>query len=207
MRNSAETFVTFDLIRNIRIMKSIKEKTKESYDALKAEFGYKNPMQAPKILKVVVSAGVGSQKDKKKLDLIEDRLSKITGQKPARKGAKISISAFKVREGDTVGMQVTLRGQRMYDFLDRLVNIAIPRTKDFRGISEKGIDEMGNYTLGIRENTIFPESSDEDLRDVFGLAVTIVTNIRNKKETRDINLNFVVKKESKPKKKLSDKKA
>lgn len=177
-------------------MESIKQKTKKSYDALKTEFGYRNVMQGPKILKVAVSCGVGSLKDKKKIDLVEDRLSKITGQKPVRKGAKISIAAFKVREGDTVGMQVTLRGQRMYDFLDRLVNIALPRTKDFRGISLNGIDEMGNFSLGIRENTIFPESSDEDLKDVFGLAVTIVTNVREAKQTKAFltHLGFPFKK-------------
>ena len=165
-------------------MESIKQKTKKAFEAMKSDFHYKNIMQAPKIEKVVVSAGVGSLKDKKKIDLVEDRLSKITGQKPVRKGAKISIAAFKSRVGDIVGMQVTLRGARMYDFLDRLINIALPRTKDFRGISLSGIDEMGNYTLGIKENTIFPESSDEDLKDVFGLAVTIVTNIKNPKETK-----------------------
>ncbi|KKR46206.1 MAG: 50S ribosomal protein L5 [Candidatus Zambryskibacteria bacterium RIFCSPLOWO2_12_FULL_39_45] len=179
-------------------MESIKEKTKEAFDIMKSEFHYKNIMQAPKIEKVVISCGVGSQKDKKKLDLIEDRLLKITGQKPVRKGAKISIAAFKVREGDTVGMQITLRGQRMYDFLDRLVNIALPRTKDFRGISANAVDEMGNYTLGIKENTIFPESSDEDLKDVFGLAVTIVTNVKNKDETKAFltHLGFPFKKQS-----------
>ena len=184
-------------------MENIKNKTKKAYEALKSEFGYKNPMQSPKIEKVIISCGVGSQKDKKKLDLIEDRLSKITGQKPVRKGAKISIAAFKVREGDTVGMQVTLRGQRMSDFLDRLVNIALPRTKDFRGISSQGIDEMGNYTLGIKENTIFPESADEDLKDVFGLAVTLVTNVSDKKQTKAFlsHLGFPFKKvESKDKK-------
>ena len=177
-------------------MKTIKDKTKESYEALKAEFGYKNPMQAPRIEKVVISSGVGSIKDKKKVELVADRLSKITGQKPVLKGAKISIAAFKVREGDTVGMQVTLRGARMYDFLDRLVNIALPRTKDFRGISTTGIDGMGNYTLGIRENTIFPESSDEDLKDVFGLAVTVVTNVKGKAETKAFltHLGFPFKK-------------
>jgi large subunit ribosomal protein L5 len=164
-------------------MKTIKEKTKESFDALKSDFGYKNAMQAPKIQKVVISCGVGSMKDKKKVELVADRLSRITGQKPVRKGAKQSVAAFKVREGDTVGMQVTLRGERMYDFLDRLVNISLPRTKDFRGIPKSGIDEMGNYTLGIRENTIFPESGDEDLKDIFGLAVTVVTNVRDGKET------------------------
>ncbi len=165
-------------------METIKEKTAKAFDALKSEFGYKNPMQAPKIKKLVVASGVGGQKDKKKLELIADRLSKITGQKPARKGAKVSLAAFKVRQGDTVGMQITLRGQRMYDFLDRLVNIALPRTKDFRGISANGIDEMGNYTLGIKEHTIFPETGDEELKDVFGLAVTVVTNVKDKKETK-----------------------
>lgn len=177
-------------------MKTIKEKTKEAFQVLKTEFSYKNPMQAPKIEKVVISAGVGSMKDKKKIELVADRLSKITGQLPARKGAKQSVAAFKVREGDTVGMQVTLRGERMYDFLDRLVNIALPRTKDFRGIPNTGVDEMGNYTLGIRENTIFPESSDEDLKDVFGLAVTIVTNVHDAKQTRAFlaHLGFPFKK-------------
>ena len=177
-------------------METIKDKTKSAFDALKKDFGYKNPMQAPKIEKVIVNSGVGSMKDKKKLDVVEDRLMRITGQKPVRKGAKISIATFKVREGDIVGMQVTLRGQKMHDFLDRLINIALPRTKDFRGISGTGVDEMGNYTLGIRENTIFPESSDEDLKDVFGLAATIVTNVNNAKETKAFltHLGFPFKK-------------
>lgn len=177
-------------------METIKNKTAKAFEALKGEFGYKNAMQAPKIEKVVISCGIGGVKDKKKIELIADRLSKITGQKPVRKGAKISIAAFKVREGDPVGMQVTLRGARMYDFLDRLINIAIPRTKDFRGISSNGIDEMGNYTLGIKENTIFPESSDEDLKDVFGLAVTIVTNVNDKAQTKAflLHLGFPFKK-------------
>lgn len=177
-------------------METTKTKVSTAFEALKGEFGYKNAMQAPKIEKLVISCGVGSQKDKKKLDLIADRLSKITGQKPARKGAKISLAAFKVRQGDTVGMQITLRGQRMYDFIDRLVNISLPRTKDFRGISAKGIDEMGNYTLGIKEHTIFPETGDEELKDVFGLAVTVVTNVKNKAETKAFlaHLGFPFKK-------------
>jgi large subunit ribosomal protein L5 len=177
-------------------METIKQKTAKAFEALKGEFGYKNAMQAPKIMKVVISSGVGSQKDKKKIELIADRLSKITGQKPARKGAKQSVAAFKVREGDTVGMQITLRGARMYDFLDRLINIALPRTKDFRGISSNGIDEMGNYTLGIKESTIFPETGDEDLKDVFGLAVTVVTNVKDAKQTKAflLHLGFPFKK-------------
>lgn len=185
-------------------METIKHKTNKAFDALKSEWNYKNAMQAPKIEKVIISSGVGKVKDKKKLDLIEDRLMKITGQKPVRKGAKISIAAFKVREGDTVGMQVTLRGQKMYDFLDRLVNIALPRTKDFRGISSNGIDEMGNYSLGIKENTIFPESSDEDLKDVFGLSATIVTNVKDPAETKAFltHLGFPFKKVETPKAKV-----
>lgn len=176
-------------------MEQVKDKVNKSFEALKSEFGYKNAMQAPRIEKVVVSSGVGSAKDKKKIDLIQDRLAKITGQKPVRKGAKVSIASFKVRQGDTVGMQVTLRGSRMYDFLDRLINLALPRTKDFRGLSGK-IDEMGNYTLGIKENTIFPETSDEELKDVFGLAVTVVTNIKDGKETKAFltHLGFPFKK-------------
>jgi len=177
-------------------METTKQKTAKSFDALKADFKYKNAMQAPRIEKVVVSAGVGKIKDKKKLDLVEDRLTRITGQKPVRKGAKISIAAFKVREGDTVGMQVTLRGRRMYDFLDRLIHIALPRTKDFRGISPSGVDGMGNYTLGIREHTIFPETGDEELKDVFGLSVTVVTNVSLPQEAKAflIHLGFPFKK-------------
>lgn len=180
-------------------MEYIKDKIKNSFTQLKGEFGYKTLMQAPKIEKVVISSGVGSFKDKKKIDLVYDRLARITGQRPVKKGAKQSIAAFKVREGDTVGMQVTLRGSRMNDFLDRLINIDLPRTKDFRGISSKGIDEMGNYTLGIKENTIFPETSDEELKDVFGLSVTVVTNIKNQKETKAFlsYLGFPFKKEDK----------
>ncbi len=177
-------------------MKTTKEKVKESFNALKADFGYKNAMQAPRIQKVVVSSGVGSMKDKKKIDLVENRLTRITGQKPSRKGAKISIASFKVRQGDTVGMQVTLRGARMYDFLDRLINLALPRTKDFRGISTNGIDEMGNFSFGIKENTIFPETGDEELKDVFGMAVTVVTNVKNPNETKSFltHLGFPLKK-------------
>lgn len=178
-------------------MEHIKDKVEKGFDALKGEFGYKNAMQAPKILKVVISSGVGSFKDKKKVELAYSRLADITGQKPVKKGAKQSVAAFKVREGDTVGIQITLRGKRMYDFLERLVNIALPRTKDFRGISAKGIDEMGNYTLGIKENTIFPESADEELKDVFGLAVTVCTNISNPFETKAFltHLGFPFKKD------------
>ena len=156
-------------------MQSIKEHQK------KLE-GYKNPMQRPQVKKVVISVGVGSFKDKNKFKVVEDRLAKITGQKAAPRGAKISIATFKSRQGDVVGYQVTLRGQRMHDFLEKLVHIALPRTKDFRGINQSGADEMGNYTLGIKEHTIFPETSDEELKDVFGMAVTIVTTAKSREE-------------------------
>jgi large subunit ribosomal protein L5 len=154
-------------------------------------------MQSPRLLKVVVSAGIGSIKDKKKIELVADRLAKITGQKPALRGAKKSIATFKVRTGDPVGFQITLRGKRMNDFLDRLVHISLPRTKDFRGITRTAVDEMGNYTLGIREHTIFAETSDEDLRDVFGMALTVVTSSNEKGQTLAFleNLGFPFKKE------------
>jgi large subunit ribosomal protein L5 len=162
-------------------MSTTKEKNQSSFDTLKGELGIKNPMQAPKVKKVIVNIGVGSIKDKKKIALIADRLAKITGQKPSARAARMSIATFKLREGDMVGYQVTLRGKRMEAFLDRLINIALPRTKDFRGLPETSIDEMGNYTLGIKEHTIFPETSDEDIRDIFGMAVTIVTSASDKK--------------------------
>jgi large subunit ribosomal protein L5 len=139
-------------------------------------------MQTPRIQKVIVSSGVGKKRDKKVIEFIAGRLAKITGQKPAPRSAKISIASFKVREGDTVGLQVTLRGARMYDFVDKLIHVALPRTRDFRGLSPKAIDGMGNMTVGIKEHTIFPETSDEDVKDVFGFAVTIVTSAKSKPE-------------------------
>ena len=163
-------------------MSLTKTRQQEAYNAMKSAFGYTSSMQAPRITKVVVSSGVGKKREKKQLELIVDRLSRITGQKPSPRAAKQSVASFKVREGDTVGLQVTLRGPRMYDFLDKLIHIALPRTRDFRGIAASAVDDMGNLTIGMRENTIFPETSDEDLKDVFGLAVTIVTTASNKKE-------------------------
>jgi large subunit ribosomal protein L5 len=184
-------------------MKSVKELQKDGVKEMKGEFGYKNAMQAPRLTKVIVSVGTGSQKDKKRSnEVIADRLAKITGQKGAPRSAKKSIATFRVRAGDQVGFQVTLRGARMISFIDKLLNIALPRTKDFRGISINGIDEMGNYTLGIKEHTIFPETSDEDLRDVFGMAITVVTTSKNKKETASFLklLGFPFKKEEGKKK-------
>lgn len=170
-------------------MQTLKEKSQ------KIE-GYKNTMEKPRIMKVVVSTGVGSFKDKNKFKVVEDRLARITGQKAAPRGAKVSIATFKSRTGDVVGYQVTLRGERMYDFLERLIHIALPRTKDFRGINPSGADEMGNYTLGVKEHTIFPEASDEELKDVFGFAITIVTTAKSKEEVLKLltHLGFPFKK-------------
>jgi large subunit ribosomal protein L5 len=177
-------------------MSITKQKQQSAYIALAETFGYTSPMRSPRISKVVVSSGVGKKRDKKQLEIIEDRLARITGQKASARPARISIASFKVREGDTVGLQVTLRGARMYDFLDKLIHIALPRTRDFRGLSAKAIDEMGNLTIGIKEHTIFPEASDEDLKDVFGFAVTIVTTAKSKAEAeaflRHLGLPLIV---------------
>jgi len=163
-------------------MQVTRTKQKKMFETLKGALGFSNTMQTPKVVKVVVSTGVGRVKDKKKMELIADRLAVITGQKPSARPAKKSEAAFKVRQGETVGYQVTLRGERMYDFLDKLIHIALPRTRDFRGISRTALDEMGNLTIGIKEHTIFPETSDEDIRDVFGLAITLVSNTHKREE-------------------------
>lgn len=149
---------------------------------MKGEFGYTNVMQAPKLVKTVISIGVGKVSDKNRRIMIQDRLSRITGQKVAPRGAKKSVASFKSRQGDVIGYQVTLRGTRMNHFLDKLIHIALPRTRDFRGIAVSAIDDMGNITIGLKENTIFPETSDEDVKDVFGFAITIVTSAKTKKE-------------------------
>jgi large subunit ribosomal protein L5 len=163
-------------------MAIVKAQQAKAFVALKDAFSYRNHLEIPRIEKVVISTGTGKITDKNKIEVIQDRLQKITGQKAAPRGAKQSIASFKVRQGDVIGYQVTLRGERMYDFLDRLVHIALPRTRDFRGLPLSAIDEMGNYTIGIKEHTIFPEVSDEEQKDVFGLAVTLVTTAKNKKE-------------------------
>ena len=155
---------------------------KNMFNTLKEKFGYTNVSQTPKVEKIIVSTGIGSIKDKKKIELIFDRLTQITGQRPSPRAAKKSIASFKLREGDIVGYQVTLRGRQMRDFLDKLIHIALPRTRDFRGIPITAIDEMGNITIGIKEHTIFPETSDEELKDIFGMAITIVTTATGKNE-------------------------
>ncbi len=179
-------------------MKTIKEKISDDQKSLQSKLGVKNIMAMPKISKVVISVGTGKNKDKKHNDLVADRLAKITGQKPSFRGAKKSIASFKLREGDIIGLSVTLRGIRMYGFLDKFINVAVPRMRDFRGFPLSAIDDMGNLTVGIKEHTIFPETADEDLKDVFGLSVTIVTTAQTKDEARAllevINFPFKVAK-------------
>jgi len=168
-------------------MESIKQKEKKAYSALKTKYGYKNVMASPHLVKVVVASGTGSglKRNKDHNKHVIDRIAKITGQKPATKSAKKSIASFKIRIGDPVGVMVTLRGARMYGFLDKLINVAIPRTKDFRGVDRKIVDNIGNLTMSIKEHTIFPETGDEELKDVFGLAVTMVTTAKTKPEATD----------------------
>lgn len=163
-------------------MENMKTKLGKTFEALKGTFSYKNVMQSPRLDKVVVSVGIGKVDDKGRRELILDRLTRITGQKPSPRPAKQSIASFKLRQGDIVGYQVTMRGSRMHNFLDKLIHIALPQVRDFRGLKATAIDEMGNITLGIKEHTIFPETTDEDIRDVFSLAITIVTTAKTKEE-------------------------
>src|SRR3989338_173919 len=162
------------------------QKLKQKYEVvihqLLVDLKLKNKMAVPRIDKVIVTVGTGSYKDKKKIEIVADRLAKITGQKPRTTIAKKSIATFKLRAGDRSGAMVTLRGERMFHFLDRLINVAIPRERDFRGLRESSVDEMGNLSIGFKENTIFPETSDEDLKDVFSFGVTITTTAKTKEE-------------------------
>ncbi len=158
-----------------------KEKNASAFETLKGTFGYTNVFASPRLVKIIVSSGVGKA-DKTRKQVVESRLARITGQKAAPRAAKQSIAQFKMRQGDIVGYQVTLRGARMFSFLDKLIHIALPRTRDFRGLNPGSVDEMGNYTIGIKDNTIFPETSEEDLKDVFGIAITFVTTAKSKEE-------------------------
>lgn len=178
-------------------MNSVKALVQNAFDSLKEDLGVTNTMASPKIEKVVVSTGTGRvSKDKNRNELIQDRLARITGQKASPRPAKKSIATFKLREGEVIGYQVTLRGTRMYNFLDKLVHIALPRTRDFRGIKPTAIDDMGNITIGIKEHTIFPETADEDLKDVFGMSITIVTTAKDRESAEKFlrHLGFPLRK-------------
>lgn len=158
---------------------------KEVIPAMKKRFGYKNDLAVSKLEKVVVSIGLPralTEKDPKYIEFVSNNLSKITGQKPITTLARQSISGFKIREGLVVGLKVTLRGRRMYDFLEKLIYITLPRTRDFRGISQNSIDKKGNLSLGFREQLAFPEVGVSESEKMHGLEVTVVTNARTKEE-------------------------
>jgi len=152
---------------------------------LKAKLGLKNTMQVPRILKITINMGVGEAvADKKVMDAATADMAKIAGQKPAVTKAKKSVATFKVRDGQAIGCKVTLRGDRMYEFLDRLVSIAIPRIRDFRGISTRSFDGRGNYSLGVKEQIIFPEIQYDQIDQIRGMDITISTSARDDKHGR-----------------------
>ncbi|WP_268123468.1 50S ribosomal protein L5 [Roseivirga pacifica] len=155
--------------------------------ALKEKFDYTSVMQVPKITKVVVNKGIGAAvADKKLIDVGVEELTTITGQKAVQTIAKNSISNFKLREGMPIGARVTLRGDRMYEFIDRLLNIALPRVRDFRGVKDKGFDGRGNYTLGVKEQIIFPEISIDKVNKITGMDITFVTTANTDEESYEL---------------------
>jgi large subunit ribosomal protein L5 len=161
--------------------------------ALTERFGYRNPMRIPKLDKIVLNMAVGeATADAKKLQSAISEMTLISGQKPAVCRARKSVANFKLREGMAIGCKVTLRGRRMYEFLDRLVNIALPRVRDFRGLSPKSFDGRGNYALGIREQIIFPEINYDDVDEIRGMDVVICTTAPNNEEARALLEQFNV---------------
>lgn len=169
-------------------MARLKEKyKKEIAPALAKEFGIENPMAIPKIEKVVVNMGIGEAiANSKILDTAVEELKSVTGQRPVVTKAKKSIAAFKLRQGMNIGTMVTLRGERMYEFLDRLISVALPRVRDFRGISGKAFDGRGNYTLGIREQLIFPEIDFNKVDKTRGMNISIVTTAKTDEQARSL---------------------
>jgi large subunit ribosomal protein L5 len=173
-------------------MTRLKEKyRKEVVPALQKEFGYKNVMAVPKIEKVVVNMGLGEATANAKLiDTGADELARITGQKPVTRRSKKSIAAFKVRKGQPIASMVTLRGERMWEFLDRLMSIALPRVRDFKGVSPRGFDGRGNYTLGLRDQLLFPEIDYMKVDKARGMNVSVVTSAKTDEEARKL-LQFI----------------
>jgi large subunit ribosomal protein L5 len=169
-------------------MTRLKEKyAKEVIPALTKEFGYRNVMAVPRIQKVVVNMGLGEATSNAKIiDTGADELARITGQKPVTRRAKKSISQFKVRKGQPIATMVTLRGERMYEFLDRLMSIALPRVRDFKGVSPKGFDGRGNYTLGLRDQLLFPEIDYMKVDKARGMNVSVVTTAKTDEEARKL---------------------
>ena len=162
----------------------LKDKYKnEIVSQLKEKFQYKSVMQVPKIEKISINKGIGTAvADKKQIDVGVEELTTISGQKAVSTIAKISVSNFKLREGMPIGARVTLRGDKMYEFLDRLMSIALPRVRDFRGIGDKGFDGRGNYTLGVKEQIIFPEISIDKVNNITGMNITFVTSAQTDEE-------------------------
>jgi large subunit ribosomal protein L5 len=154
---------------------------------LKEKFGFENDFEAPRLAKVVINVGFGKNtKEKNYADNIVKTLSRITGQKPVLTKAKKSISAFKIREGMVIGAAVTLRGRRMYDFIQKLIHVTFPRVRDFRGIKKSVIDSTGNMTVGFKENIAFPEIKAEDIESVHGLEISVSTTAKNKEEGEEL---------------------
>ena len=169
-------------------MARLKDKYREEIaPALKERFGIENPMRIPRLEKIVVNMGVGeASQNSRALDGAIEDLAKITGQKAQMRRARKSIAGFKIRDGMPVGARVTLRGERMWEFLDRLINIALPRVRDFRGISPRSFDGRGNFALGLREQTIFPEVSYDSIDTTRGLDVAVVTTAESDEEAREL---------------------
>ena len=160
---------------------------KELRPAIMKELGFSNPMQAPRLEKIVVNMGLGEAINNGKIiDASLEQLTAIAGQKPVITKSRKSIANFKLRQGQSIGVMVTLRGDRMYEFLDRLVCIALPRVRDFKGVSPKAFDGKGNYTLGVREQIIFPEINYDKVEKIKGLNITVVTTARNDEEGRTL---------------------
>lgn len=168
----------------------------KSISILQKELGIKNVLAAPSLQKVVVNVGLGrSLKDEKFLELALRDLGLITGQKPKVTLAKKSIASFKTRKGQIIGAMITLRGTRMYDFIARLINIALPRTRDFRGVDVKSLDKNNNLTIGIKEHIVFPEVSGEEVKNIFGFEITLVVKAKNREEALALykSLGFPIK--------------
>ncbi|MEG9298734.1 50S ribosomal protein L5 [Rossellomorea oryzaecorticis] len=169
-------------------MNRLKEKFQsEISPALVSKFNYKSVMEVPKVEKIVVNMGIGDAvQNSKALDVAVDELTQITGQKPVVTKAKKSIAGFRLREGMPIGAKVTLRGERMYQFLDKLISVSLPRVRDFRGVSKKAFDGRGNYTLGVKEQLIFPEIDYDKVSKVRGMDIVIVTTANSDEEAREL---------------------
>ena len=160
---------------------------KEVVPYLMKKFGYKTVMQVPRLEKIVINTGLGDIKDNQKsMQIVENELKLITGQKPIYRKATKSVANFKVREGMNIGLKVTLRGKRMYDFYDKLVSIALPRVRDFRGVSSKAFDGRGNYSMGLKEQLIFPEITYDQVEKIRGMDVCIVTTANTDEDAREL---------------------